>query len=78
MQAVDYSRVVSKPGTGSSKRRTPVPVESTSSEGAGLAQHAVGFWKAASRRLRDLEDKLANQVIYLSGRCPVRNAALAP
>ncbi len=54
-----------KQGTGSSKRRLPIEVQpqpSTSGENAGLVSSAMGFWKAATRRLQDLEDKLVNQV----------------
>lgn len=38
------------------------PPSSPAQEGAGLLANAVGFWKVANRKLRDLEDKLVNQV----------------
>lgn len=62
---MDHSKQASRQGTGNSKRRTPVettPSPTPAAEGASLISGAMGFWKAANRRLRDLEDKLVNQV----------------
>jgi hypothetical protein len=49
--------------TGSDKRKAvPVPVPAPASEEMGLMKSALGFWRSAGRKLKDLEDKLYNQV----------------
>ena len=65
MQVVNAAKQTAKQGTGSSKRRIPADVDmqaDPSRESAGLVSNALGFWKAATRQLQNLEDKLVNQV----------------
>ena len=72
VQVVNAAKQGAKQGTGSSKRRLPADLEvqaAPSGEGAGFVTSALGFWKAATRQLQNLEDKLVNQVPLFSPQC---------